>query len=112
MKIGTTTKLIPQNIAPENAESIAVYNGRTKICEIPLGHLAMPNVGEKLYSVGILSDAHVTTSGSVNDSQTDFPRALRYLQEKADFICVCGDGVDSGTTENFGLYKGFINENV
>ena len=112
MRMWTNTNLIPQNIAPEGAKSLVVYRDGAKVCNIPLGYLAMPHLGEKLYSVGILSDAHVTTSGSVNDSQTDFPRALQYLQEKADFTCVCGDGVDSGTTENFGLYKGFIHENV
>jgi hypothetical protein len=112
MKIGTTTKLIPQNIAPENAKRLAIYNGDEKVCDLQLGPLAMPHVGGKLYSVGILSDAHVTTSTTTNDSQTDFPRALEYLQGKSDFICVCGDGVDSGTTENFELYNGFIGENV
>ena len=111
MKIGTTTNLIPQNIAPENVKSVAIFDGDSKICDIPLGHLAMPNVDEKLYTFGLLSDVHLTKAGTVNDALTDFPRALQYFNKQADFVCICGDGVHEGTVANFEEYKSQIETN-
>lgn len=108
MKIGTMTKLIAENIAPPNVSNLTIFDGDIKICEIPLGHLSLPNVGEKIYSTGIISDAHVTVSNNVNDSSTDFPRALQCLDGISDFICSCGDGVDQGNTANFQAYKNYI----
>ena len=112
MKIGTPSLLIPQNILPPDAENLAVYDGDNKICDIPLGHLSPPDMGEKLYSVGLLSDSHVTSSSNTNDSMTDFPRALQYYNDVVDFVCMCGDGVDTGTDSNFELYKSCIDTNL
>ena len=64
MKIGNTT-LIPQNVALPNAEKVVIFdkNGNV-VLKCGLGNLAMPSVGTKRYSVGILSDTHTTTINS------------------------------------------------
>ena len=97
MKIGNTT-LIPQNIAPPNAEKVVIFrDDGSVLCECSLGHLALPNVGTKKYSVGILSDTHTREAKYDTDyaystaSQTDLANAIRYFSTVAEITCVCGD---------------------
>ena len=98
MKIGNTT-LIPQNVAPPNAEKVVIFdkNGNV-VLKCGLGNLAMPSVGTKRYSVGILSDTHTTTInshfGTPEDTQTDLTRAIQYFSTVAEITCVCGDMVN------------------
>lgn len=91
------THFIPENTAPVGAQKIGVYdqNGR-RIAQIGLGNLALPNVGTKKYSVGILSDTHTMEgydADRTKDSQDDLKRAIKYFSEeaKAEITCVCGD---------------------
>ena len=101
------THFIPQNVAPQNAYQIGVYNKRgKKIGYIPLGNLALPNVGRKLYSFGALSDIHLGST----DSDTDFERALTYYNEveKVDLICVCGDLTNFGRVDEYQHYKDMV----
>lgn len=95
---------IPQNIAPKEATAIGVYNSNgRKIGTVGLGHLAFPtNLGEKLYSAGILSDVHV----SQDTAEADFRRALTYFQdtEKVDFVCIAGDLTQLNETSEWELY--------
>lgn len=97
MKIGNTT-LIPQNIAPPEAKKVAICDESGNVllsCE--LGHLAQPQVGEKLYSVGLLSDTHTretqydTETERITDAQADLTTAMQYFSTVADMTCVCGD---------------------
>lgn len=97
MKIGNTT-LIPQNVAPQNAQKVVICNSDGDIvCKCALGNLTMPNVGTKKYSVGLLSDTHTfeteysSNTERINDSQTDLARAISYFSEIAEITCVCGD---------------------
>lgn len=97
MKTGNTT-LIPQNIAPPNAQKMAVFDSNDNlVCEMTLGHLAMPNVGTKKYSVGLLADTHTreekydTDYGYSADSVADLTEAIRYFSTVAEITCVCGD---------------------
>ena len=79
---------IQQNIAPPDVRRIGIYNSQgIRVGFIPLGPLTFPDVGGPLYSFGALSDIHIGESTAVDD----FKRALAYLSEKTDFICVCGD---------------------
>lgn len=115
MKIGNTT-LIPQNVAPENARKVAIFDSNNKlICKVGLGHLAMPNVGTKKYSVGVLSDAHITmiTSqfGNPEDSQADLTRAIQYLSTVAEVTCVCGDMVSFCDDGGLAKYKEIVDAN-
>lgn len=96
MKIGNTT-LIPQNVAPPNAKKVVICDEAGNVLlQCGLGHLAMPNVGTKKYSVGLLSDIHIMEGYDeerVADSQTDLTNALKYFSEeaKAEITCMCGD---------------------
>lgn len=97
MKIGNTT-LIPQNTAPPGTRNAAIFDGTgRKICDIPMGNLAMPETGAKRYTVGLLSDTHTFESGysgnaeRIADSQADLTRAISYFAGVADITCVCGD---------------------
>ena len=121
MKIGNTT-LIPQNIATENAVKAVIFDSNNNaVCEMDLGNLAMPDVGVKKYSVGLLSDTHTSTLSAYNASnvQADLTTAIRWLSEKADMTCVCGDLAqfkdcdDSYSVSDMGLtkHKEIVNAN-
>jgi predicted phosphodiesterase len=105
MKTGITS-LIPQNIAPPNAKKLAIFNEGAKVCDVPLGHLKSPLIGEKLYSFGALSDVHVV----YDTAAEDFQRALTYLnnQEDVAFTCICGDLTDEGTESQLAQYKAIV----
>lgn len=120
MKIGTTTNLIPQNISPTNAKNLAIFDGETKVCNVPLGHLARQNIGEKKYSVGLLSDIHVskrTADNKENDQMKDLRVALEYFNtiDKFAFTCVCGDltttGSDNREYPHIEEYGNYIHRN-
>lgn len=91
MKIGNTT-LIPQNVAPENARKVAIFDSNDNlVCEVDLGHLAMPNLGTKLYSAGLVSDTHTNTYSNAQDSYDDLERAISWLSSNAEMTCNAGD---------------------
>ena len=79
--------LIPQNRAPKGVKRIGIYDADGKrVGTVPLGPLAFPDVGEKLYSFGALSDVHISYDTAIGD----FQRALANLTDVA-FVCICGD---------------------
>lgn len=100
-------RFIPQNTAPIGAKSIGVYDGNgKKVCNIPLGRLALPNVGTKKYSVGLLSDTHTNTySNDAQDSYTDLQRAIAWLSNNAEMTCVSGDLANLRYDYDGGLQK-------
>lgn len=82
--------LISQNAAPKQALRIGVYTpSGLRLGSFPLGHLALPEVGDKLYSFGALSDVHI----SYSSAWADLAQALQFLQdtEHVAFTCICGD---------------------
>ena len=104
MKIGTTP-FIPQNVALPNAQKAAIFSGNQLICEMDLGHLAIPaDTGNKLYSFGALADVHL----QYDTAQNDFQRALQYLNGTVDFICIAGDLTSGGTDAQLAEYKNYV----
>lgn len=96
--------LIPQNIAPKEVKRIGIYNSdNMRVGAIQLGNLVFPNVGQKLYSFGALSDVHIGYDTSV----PDFQKALSYLKDM-NFICVCGDLTGQGSDEQLTQYKSIV----
>lgn len=94
--------LISVNIAPLNATKIGVYNGDTKVGKIELGNLKKSNLGNKLYSFGLISDVHL----SYDTAEDDFKKALQfYNNEGVDFIVHCGDVTANGIETEFGTWK-------
>lgn len=96
------THFIPENVAPVGTKHIVVMqndaNGNPvrTVGRIPLGGLAVPALGDKLYSFGVISDLHVFNpeTGSYKDDTTangDYERALKFYNNNADFLCQCGD---------------------
>lgn len=107
MKIGITNNLIPQNIAPSNAEKLVIFNNAgKKVYSVPLGNLSRKPTGEKLYSFGAISDIHLQYS----TAQEDFQKALTYFNESEDvaFTCICGDLTQTGTEVNLAVYKNLV----
>lgn len=95
MILGDTT-LIPQNVVPDGTRKVSVFTeDGTHVGDCNFDNLKLPELGKKLYSVGVLSDTHTVTIGSNTeecvDSQNDLVRAIRYLSNKVDMTCVCGD---------------------
>lgn len=105
MKIGNTT-LIPQNVAPENAKKVAVFDNKgNKVFETALGHLAIPNLGTKLYSAGLLSDTHTNTYSNAQDSYDDLERAIGWLSNEAEMTYIAGDLANLRYDYDGGLQK-------
>jgi predicted phosphodiesterase len=101
------TDFIPENVAPQNVKRIGIYNSNgLRVGAIPLGHLAFPSAGEKLYSFGALSDVHL----QYDTAQGDFQRALTYLNETEDvaFTCIAGDLTSSGSDSDLEQYKFYV----
>ena len=101
------TDFIPENIAPLGARRIGIYqqNGN-RIGQLPLGNLTPPAVGERLYSFGALSDVHM----QYETAPADFQTALTYLNQTADFVCVCGDLTTNGTAAELAVYKQHVDQ--
>lgn len=88
---------LPENIAPQNAEKIGVYDASGKeVCTIPLGGLTPPN-GEKLYSFGLVSDMHLYKSQPTWLANTKFDNALSFFENKGCVMCThSGDITQTG----------------
>ena len=101
---------IPENVAPSNARRIGIYDSNgNRVGQIPLGSLAFPDVGAKLYSFGALSDVHVT----YQTGESDFINALKYFNTQTDveFICLAGDLATVGTDDNLSRYRNLVDAN-
>lgn len=93
MKIGKT-KLIPENIAPSNASSLAIFKGDTKVCDIDISRMQPSNLGEKLYSFGLVSDMHLDGIGM---NGTYLSEAMTFFEEQGcSFCCHAGDMTNIG----------------
>lgn len=98
---------ITQNVAPKSTRRIGIYNSTgNRAGQIPLGSLSFPGAGAKKYSFGALSDIHL----QYDTAQTDFQRALVFLNETEDvaFTCIAGDLTANGTTTELAQYKEYI----
>lgn len=114
MKIGNTL-FIPQNIAPNNAKALAIFdiNGNKK-ATVPLGNLKQKDIGHKLYSSLLLSDVHTFSNRSYKDdstANTDYIRALQFAQNNADFVCISGDLTCYGTPADLENYRTLTESN-
>lgn len=104
MKKYEYTHFIPENVAPKGATKIIIKDTEGDvIATAPLGGLALPELGDKLYSFGALSDVHVTGSAT---AMNQFKKALDYFNstEKVSFTCIAGDLTTNGKAEQFESY--------
>ena len=106
-------KFIPQNKALEDSGYICVYDENTKelVGKVKTNGMKMPELGDKLYSFGALSDVHASVNAGTDlNGQTRFKAALKYLNDvaKVDFICIAGDLTGEGkvneSTDQFQIY--------
>lgn len=102
------SSLIEQNTAPDGVEYIGVYNSYGfQIGKVKVGSLKLPDVGNKLYSFGAVSDIHL----QAETAQADFQKALTYFNEteNVDFVCICGDLSNSGVVAEHIPYETMVN---
>lgn len=98
MKMGIS-KLIPENIAPSNISSIAIFKKNedeteTKICNVDISKMRPSNLGEKLYSFGMVSDMHLDGKGN---NGTYLSEALTFYENQGcSFCCHAGDMTNIG----------------
>lgn len=93
MKIGIT-QLIAENIAPPNAKNIAIYKGDTKICDVDISKMKPTNLGNKLYSFGLVSDMHLD---GVGNNGTYLSNAMTFFENQGcAFCCHAGDITNIG----------------
>lgn len=106
MKIGIT-KLIPENIAPNNVSKLVIFDENTKVCDVDIAKMRPSNLGTKLYSIGLLSDIHMTGDSEVGTKEKDgngyitdgfyFRKALEFFNNSGcNFVCISGDLTDVG----------------
>lgn len=90
------TQLISENIAPPNAKQLAIYNGETKVCTVDISKMRPSNLGNKLYSFGLVADSHC--GGSNNPERgARLDKAMEYFQNKgASLCCLAGDITTTG----------------
>lgn len=78
------------------------------------GYEAEPSV--LLYSFGAVSDTHIQYGGTEEDGDyngvNDFERALTYLDDKVDFICLSGDLVAWASADYMAEYKSKITDST
>ena len=91
LTLGTSYKgFISSSTAPVGATKIGVYSSKgVRVGSIALTDAFQPNLGNKLYAFGALSDVHI----GYKTSEEDFERALKYLSdvEHVAFIGIAGD---------------------
>lgn len=86
---------------PVGIKRIGIYNQQNiRVGDIAPGNLRKDK-GKKLYSFGILADVHMQYPTAPEDFQT----ALTYLNQNADFVCICGDLTTNGTAGELAEYK-------
>lgn len=96
---------IRENVALPGARRIGIYNRQgNRVGFIPLGTLTPPMFGKRLYSFGVLSDIHI----GEDTADTDFQKALTFLNDHVDFVCISGDLVHSGTDAQRAAYKSIV----
>ena len=103
------------NVAPPEANYIVGVNSSNKIkSRTPIPSTFKANTGQKMYTVGLLSDIHIDGNGDGNDSdsgnsQADFINSLQYFNDKqVDFISICGDITYYGYTADYNAYMNII----
>lgn len=105
MRLGKYEAFIPQNISTSGVRRIGVYDAKgNRVGQIPLGSLAPPNTGKKLYSFGALSDVHI----GQDTATADFTKALQFLSQETDFICISGDLVHNDNDSQRNEYKRLV----
>lgn len=107
---GIYQHFITENVALKGTRKIGIYDENdVRVGSIPLGSLTPPVPSNKLYSFGVLSDAHLGKTADENE-QEDFSRALTYINndEEVAFICVCGDLTEGGSTSQLAEFKSYV----
>lgn len=100
------------NVAPLNATKIVGVDVTNNIIsEQKLPASLKSNLGNKLYTVGVLSDIHIDAYGEdYGDSQNDFKNALDfYNNNNVDFIVINGDLVNEGYEVDYQKYVELVN---
>lgn len=99
MKIGQT-QLRAENIAPSNASKLAIFNGSKKVGTVDISKMQPSNLGEKLYSFGLVSDIHFYKRDAEWvkwKPDTKFDNALTYFENEGCVFCAhCGDITQTG----------------
>ena len=101
------TSFIKENKAPLGTTKIGVYNNSgNRVGKIDLTNTfkTPSDLGEKLYSFGVISDIHIPNT----DFAKKFINALKYFNANVDFICVSGDLTANGNQNEFEQVKNQI----
>ena len=99
--------LIPNNIAPKGANKIGIYekivdstNNTTtyvKKFDMSLGNLKKTHSSTPNYTVGLISDSHITGTATNFNGTKKFDNALAYIDNaKCDFCVLSGDITNIG----------------
>lgn len=99
--------LIPNNIAPKGANKIGIYekivdsaNNTTtyvKKFDMSLGNLKKTHTSTPNYTVGLISDSHITGTPTNFNGTQKFANALTYIDNaKCDFCVLSGDITNVG----------------
>lgn len=113
------THLNELNVAPPEATKILLVSNGIVQGSVELNDefkFKTSDYGNKMYSVGLLSDVHIDGNGDGNDSdsgnsQSDFINALQFFVNKnVDLICIDGDVTYYGYDADYTAYNNLVNE--
>ena len=104
-EIAVYEDFIAENIAPEDASAIGIFDSEMSCLSSISISTFKPEFSTPLYTFGVLSDIHLTAENNAK-CQDKFQAALTFFNENdVDFVCICGDISEKGTAEEYSIYK-------
>ena len=105
---GRYEDFIDVNVAPREAESIAIYDSEAvERGTIDISQLKSDRSDEMLYSFGLLSDVHLGREEIFPDA--DFANALDVFEsEDVIWTCICGDITQDGLESELQTYRELV----
>ena len=96
MKIGITP-LIAANFVPPNVKGLTIFNGNTKVCDVDISKMQLPNIGTKLYSLSLVSDLHFSNTSAEWNPDGKLDKALTFFESYGCVFCAnAGDITQTG----------------
>lgn len=105
--MATHSRLIKENVAPQDAAAIGVIKGGSVVGQIPLGTLAKSR-DTKRFSFGLFSDVHLCDSNTEYylNSEAKFKKALDFCKTYGvEAAMICGDITRSQSVSDYNRYK-------
>lgn len=119
MSVALESAIRIKNIIDSTNEKTGIYHSDLTEAVQTLTDRYLPPTSSYLYSFGAISDPHIQygvlesdSSGNATkwDGVEDLKNALAYLDDKVDFVCVCGDLVAWASSDYMAQYEAIVTD--